>query len=190
MRKEIHSIKNEQGVSLLEALIVLSIVAIISASSLPSLGKLINKFQVEGSLENLRKAIASSRHLAISSGDIVTLCPAEGEQCSNDWDSAYMIFVDYNNNAMLDDEEKPYEITAVDSSMQISWRASGGAAYLKFSPTGIARQFGRFHICKKDADLSAARSMVINRQGRVRLYQDRDRDGIVEDIDGRQPDCL
>lgn len=179
----------QKGFSMLEALITLSIITIIAASSLPSMNLLFSKFQVESSLEDLRKSIASSRHLAISSGHIVTLCPAEGKQCGKQWDSGYLIFVDHNNNAIVDDEETPYQINPISTSMQISWRASGGASYLKFSPTGIARQFGRFHICKKDADLTSARSLVINRQGRVRLYQDRDRDGIVEDIDGRQPEC-
>ena len=51
------------------------------------------------------------------------------------------------------------------------------------------RQFGRFYLCAKGGVMTLARALVINRQGRTRVYQDRDRDGIVEDIDGSIPEC-
>ncbi|MGB1191568.1 MAG: hypothetical protein ACPG3T_01460, partial [Pseudomonadales bacterium] len=99
-------------------------------------------------------------------------------------------FIDKNNNGIIDDEETLMEfIDFAPNNSTISWRASGRKNYLRYSPTGMARQFRRFHICDKEGDLSLARALVISRQGRTRVYRDRNNDGVVEDTNGAIPAC-
>jgi len=177
----------QQGLSLLELLITLSILSILAGLSLPSLSNILAKSKTNTAQADLRKAIASTRALAITEGQIATLCP--NENCSGDWHDGYILFTDSNNNAIVDNNEQVVNRFGVQNQININWAGSGKVNYLKFSPTGIARQFGRFHICDLNDNPRNHRAMTINRQGRVRLYKDNNGDGIVEDINGSKPNC-
>lgn len=179
----------DYGFTAIEILVAFSIIMILTAISIPSLSQLVRSAEITSTEEKIRKAIATSRGLALSRSEVVTLCPGTIKGCSGDWKHSLIIFVDKNNNTAIDNEETLFESSSLSKNVEVMWRASGGVNYLKFSPSGIARQFGRFHICDKEGRLSLAKAMVINRQGRVRNYKDRDKNGVVEDIDGREPIC-
>jgi len=181
---------NQYGYSLIELIITSAIIAILSSMSFPSLKSMVEKSRSDALQGALRSAISLTRSTAISNKTIVSLSPYGDSGCGEHWSKAIMIFTDANNNHMIDDNDKLLEkIDLPHPHLHVDWRASGGRNYLRYSPTGMAREFGRFTICNKTGDLTAARSIVINRQGRPRLYRDRDGDGVVEDIDGRLPDC-
>ncbi len=178
------------GFTLLESLVMLSITAILTSLALPNFGHMIRNHQSDSDLFLLRKVIYTARSLAITSKKIVSLCPYQDKKCGDQWEDGIMIFTDKNNNGEIDDKDRLLE--KIDLSLKnstLTWRGSGGRNYLRFSSNGIARQFGRFHLCDKKGDMSLARTLVINRQGRVRQYRDLDRDGIVEDHTGMLPDC-
>ena len=75
------------------------------------------------------------------------------------------------------------------TSFSITWTASGRKNFVRFSPSGNAREFGRFNLCNKKDKSLAAQTLVVSRMGKLRRYRDRDQDGSVEDRDGRKPDC-
>lgn len=178
------------GYSLIELIITSAIIAILSSMSFPSLKSMVEKSRSDALEGALRSAIALTRSTAISNKTIVSLCPYGASGCGEHWSKTIMIFTDANNNHIIDDNDKLLEkIDLPHTNLHVGWRASGGRNYLRYSPTGMAREFGRFTICSEQKDLTLARSIVINRQGRARRYKDRDHNGIVEDIDGRLPDC-
>lgn len=178
------------GVTFIELMITLAIVALLIGLSAPGLQQIVSRSQSDSLQELLRAAIYRTRSAAVYSKKITTLCPYGKNSCGADWNHGAMIFTDANNNGIIDDEDRLLEkINWPARQLTISWRASGRKNYLRYSPTGMARQFGRFVICSRSNDLSLARSIVINRQGRLRLYTDKNSDGIVEDIDGKQPAC-
>ena len=183
--------EKHRGFNLLELLVTLAIVSILIGISIPSLANLIKHSGADAAQSQLIRAISSARTLAISKRNISTLCP--DESCSGEWTNGFILFADENNNAAVDDEEIIYERFYNREKIQVRWAGSGGVNYLKFSPTGVARQFGRFHICPNSSNAldskAHQRAMVINRQGRLRTYKDRNKDGVVEDNDGREPDC-
>lgn len=178
------------GVTLTELLVALSIVSILVALTMPNLGRYWQGQQSDVYIANLQRAIATTRSTAISSREITSLCPYAEGGCGNDWQLGMIIFIDKNNDGIIDENETLLEkIIFTPNNSSVRWRASGGKNYLRYSPSGVARQFGRFYLCDNNGDLTLARALVINRQGRVRVYRDRNTDGIVEDIDGRMPDC-
>ncbi|MBT8152171.1 MAG: GspH/FimT family pseudopilin [Gammaproteobacteria bacterium] len=176
--------------SLIELLLSLLIVAVLASFAAPSFKDFIDSARVDAQQEMLRKAIYRTRSSAIYSKKIVSLCPYGESGCGALWEQGMMIFTDANNNGEIDPEDTLLErIYFKPGSYRISWRASARKNYLRYSPTGMARAFGRFTICDKSDDLRLARTIVVNRQGRTRTYSDRNGDGIVEDIDGRLPQC-
>lgn len=184
------SVALTNGFTLVELLACLAILTLLLILAAPSFKMLWRGNQADVYIETLQRAIAMARSTAISTKKIVSLCPYEKSSCGDNWENGLMIFVDSNNDGKLDEEDTLKEVLNFSpSNSTITWRASGGKNYLRYSPTGMARQFGRFHICDKDGDMNLARSLVVNRQGRTRVYRDRDHDGVVEDIDGKITDC-
>lgn len=178
------------GFTLIELLIVLSIIAVLTSLAIPSLNAYTSKADADSTIQLIRKHIYLTRQLAIARAEIVTMCPIDTNGCGSDWNSGYAIFSDRNNNRQIDNDDQLIESVELElNGGSLSWRASGGRNHLSFSSNGNARQFGRFHLCDRDANPSYSRALVINRQGKIRMYRDRNRDGIVEDIDGAVPRC-
>ena len=182
----------QRGVTVLEVLVAMAIVAIIATATIPSFSHLLWRNQADSAIYTLYSAIQLTRHSALSFKTIVTLCPSDnGSQCGDDWSKGYMLFIDHNNNAMIDQENEQLieRIYPSSTHSRLTWRASAGRNFLRFSPTGMAREFGRFTYCHHSKDLRFAREIVINRQGRSRLSRDRNGDGIVENRSGKAPSC-
>lgn len=178
------------GYSLLELLITLLLVLSIASFATPSLRAFVDSARADAIQESLRKAIYRTRSTAIFNKKIVSLCPYGEGGCGAAWEDGLMIFTDQNNNGKIDAGDELLEKFYIEKAgYRISWRASARKNFLRYSPSGMARAFGRFTICNDSRDLRLARTIVVNRQGRLRLYVDRNGDGIVEDIDGRLPEC-
>lgn len=178
------------GYSLLELLLCLALVSIVAGFTAPSLRDFVEQARADSIQQKLRKAIYRTRSAAIYSKQIVSLCPFGDGACGSEWARGLMVFTDRNNNGIIDDNDALLEIIDLDANdYELAWRASARKNFLRYSPTGMARAFGRFTLCAKSGNLRLARSIVVNRQGRLRTYKDRNNDGVVEDIDGRRPDC-
>ena len=184
--------QNDRGFTLVELLFTCALVAAFALVSTASMTPIIQRHQSDATFDALQRAIYAARSYAISQKAIVSLCPYAETGCGDDWSMGIMIFSDKNNDGKIDSRSGEVLLEKMTLSLkkvQLHWRASGGKNYLRYSPSGMARQFGRFHLCHNNGDLALARSLVINRQGRIRNYYDRNKDGIVEDTDGRIPDC-
>lgn len=178
------------GFTLLELLVALGIIGILSSLTLPALSTLVKKNRADSIQSLLRSAINTTRVTAISDNSIAVLCPVDAGSCGSDWNRGFMIFTDRNNDRILDEEETLIEYHQLHRpGFEISWRASAGRNFLRFSPAGIAREFGRFTLCHQSRDMSLARSMVVNRHGRLRIFRDNNGDGIAEGVNGERPDC-
>ena len=181
---------NTRGFTLLELVITLSIASILCSITIPSFTQAIESNRANSIQSMMRKAIYTTRMLAITEKNITILCPIGDGSCGNDWNAGYMIFTDKNNDRVVNEQDRLIEYSQFKKSrFSISWRASAGRNFLRYTPTGIAREFGRFTLCHNNGDREFSRSIVINRQGRLRIFRDNDRDGIVEDLNGDTPRC-
>jgi type IV fimbrial biogenesis protein FimT len=85
------------GVTLLEMMTTLTVVAILSGIAAPSFSGMLRDNERTAAVNSFIHALYLARSEAIKRGAIVSLCKsADGETCSNrvaDWNSGWMVFV-------------------------------------------------------------------------------------------------
>jgi len=180
------------GFSMLEGLTTLLLVSIAIAIGTPSLSGSLERSRASADIRTLIATLNLARTYALSHSEVTTLCAsADGIQCGGDWSDGTLLFSDRNDNRLLDDDDELLERNyALEGGATLSWRASGGRnSYIRFSRSGAAKEFGTFTYCPGSRTAQGGKMLVLNRMGRIRIAQDSDGDGIVENYNGTQPDC-
>ena len=190
MRKLLHQRQNH-GLTLIELLIALSITALILGQAVPSFNRIItNNLSIQRA-NWLIGAVNFSRHAAITTGSMVTLCAASGSHCGRDWNQGILVFTDMNADGHLNGEDRVVKkLIPPDDSGSVRWRSFRNRPYLQMTPMGFTNyQSGNFVYCPQNKDLRYARQIVINMQGRARLNHAINTDGERIDRYGRLLRC-
>lgn len=180
-----------KGVTLIELIIVVSILSIIIMISAPSLNSFTTRNKMTVQVNKLAQAITLARHSAITLNKVVTLCRSEKQlQCQGKWQQGMILFVDHNKDHKLNgDDYILREFEAFPEGDVIFWRAFGNKQYLQMSPRGYTRyQNGTFTYCPKEG-LEYARGIILNATARVRFTKDTNDDGIDEGANGKPLRC-
>ncbi|MEX2131724.1 MAG: GspH/FimT family pseudopilin [Pseudohongiellaceae bacterium] len=180
------------GMSLLELMIAMAILAILLGVSMPGYKQLLDQREGDLTLRKLADSIMLARSIAAKTGQFVSLCPSQYDLlCEGDWNDGYLVFNDADRNRKIENEDQillRVDHTGLRGSIQ--WRAFQKAKTLQISPLGfIAGQSGNFTYCPEDRNPANAAQLVINQTGRVRLAVDKDRDGFREDSQGKPLSC-
>ena len=179
------------GLTLIELLFALGILAILASFSLPLFSQLYRSSAVVSEVNKLASALAFARHQAISSRHNVLLCASSnGQQCDKNWTSGYMVFRDHDNNGRFNRGDYRLNSYALSNQhIKIRWRSFRRNKPIRFLPSGITwHNNGTFVICFDQFD-NSARALIVNKSGRVRGSQDNNQDGINEDSRGRPLNC-
>ncbi|WP_127026574.1 GspH/FimT family pseudopilin [Rheinheimera mangrovi] len=80
--------KSSNAFSLIEVLLVLAILAIVSAIGMPNLREVWQRLQAEHFMRQLSQHLAYARVHAIAQQYPVQICPRVGQVCSADWNAA------------------------------------------------------------------------------------------------------
>ncbi|MCU7836413.1 MAG: GspH/FimT family protein [gamma proteobacterium symbiont of Taylorina sp.] len=186
-----HLVVREFGFTMVESIIVISILGIILSLSAPSFSGMIKRQKATGEANNLVSLIYLSRSEAIKNNQVVTLCrSSNGQVCGNSWSEGWLMFVDNNRNGAKDLHEKIIRSGHAGNGYQISFSAFGSNRYMRFSPLGITlSQNGTFKLCPEDNDSRYARAVIISKTARTRLAKDSDGDGVYEAADGTPLNC-
>lgn len=181
-----------KGFTLIEALTVLAISAILLGTMVPSVTHMLSRSQATAAHNWLIGSIMFARQTAISYGSLVTLCPSyDGNQCGGKWHDGTIAFIDRNRNARVDPKDvimKRFHFPIEGAT--ITWRSFRNRRYLQLTSMGYTNfQNGNFVYCSADQDPRYRRQIVINMSGRARTTHDVDKDGIIEDSRGRYLRC-
>ncbi len=181
-----------KGFNLIELMVTLAIVSALFSISMPSYQDIIAKHQTRAEVNKWLLAFNFARQTAITSGNIVTICPSsDGISCGKNWQDGAIIFIDLNRDHVKDSNELLLQsVSATNNKQIVTWRAFQNRNYLQFQKNGFTwAQNGTLRICFDEVSQQYNRALIVTRAGRIRHSIDSDNDGIQEDASGQPIKC-
>ena len=182
-----------KGFTLVELMTSVSILAILSAITIPNYSNFIISTRVESEISELYRLLLITRNLAINSGVPVTLCPTnESNECVSNWNNELIVFVDQNNNGIYESSGGDNIIkhkAAIHSSDMLLY--GKGRTKIAYEPTGRLEgwgQNGTFRYCPKNKP-ELAKGIRVAVSGRLYKTADIDFDGKDEVRSGAELKC-
>ena len=167
-----------RGLTLIELLIALSVMAILVAVAIPAYSNMLISHRLATQSNTFLSALHLARSEAIKRNGRVVVCKSSsGESCAagGGWEQGWIVFEDANNNASLDDAEALLRWgQALDEGFVMTGNAPV-AAYVSYTPLGLTKktsgafQAGTITLCPPDGSEGDARQVVISITGRPRI---------------------
>lgn len=154
------------GMTLIEAMSVLSIVAITLGMAAPSLNSLRQQWRHDTQEIAVQSFLRQSRSAAVSSMQNVIVCGMRPvHKCSPDrnWSGGLLSFVDTNGNNALDASDKVLRILDLEESSLMSAKT-----FLQYNPMG-GGDMGRLDLCTSLPNGFRLSRIFISLSGRHRL---------------------
>jgi type IV fimbrial biogenesis protein FimT len=161
--------KRERGVTLLEAMVVVSIAAILAVLAVPGMLELIWDARQEASAMDMYLHLNYARSESIRRGYRVAVCPSrDGASCLGAaiWESGWIVFADLNSNGIVDGAET---ILRAHGKLDEGSTMRGSRQRITYQSTGFSPGYNdTLKLCDVRG-AARARSVVINMVGRVRV---------------------
>lgn len=182
------SIGPTTGYTLLELVVVISLVAILAAMAFGSWPEVIAKSRQRSQINEYRAFFSFARWHAASMNALVTICPLDStDTCTDDWELPVHVFVDNDRNGQPDDRTLRV-LQAPDPGFRV-WSRTAGTGYFRFADTGMLHgRTGGLVFCSGAAS-SRLVYIAINKGGRFRVEYDRDADGRIMTSSGDVISC-
>lgn len=167
--RSLGSSRHQRGLTLIEVIVTMTVLAICTAIAIPSYQALIRRQRVDATMHLLTTYMASARITAITRRSSTVICPSDGRGAcrqDSDWTHGWLMFLDRDGNGrpdtpldILRDERAPS-----DSAMRIL--SSDGRKRLRYLPDGRSTGSNlRVRLCYDDL---LKGEIVVNNAGRVR----------------------
>lgn len=188
----VHDIRGMTGFTLLELMIVVSVLAISLLLVAPSFSNLLMDNRQLSAVYAMRATLNKARSEAITRRAPVVVCGSmDGLTCggSKDWSNGYLAVLGQDDSVVVD-ENNP-------AALRLHWEARpnpqirvlSGRDFIRFDPMGAALgNAGTLVFCDTRGP-AEARGLVLSNAGVVRASQDSDDNGVVEDGDGNDVSC-
>jgi type IV fimbrial biogenesis protein FimT len=167
-----------RGATLVELVVVLLVAALTLAQAAPALARWVQDARAFGLVAMLLADLQWARSEAIRRGTPVVVCARAGSVCGEGgWEGGWLLFVDDNGNAQLDEGE---HLLREAPALPPGWHWRGNqpvdryVAYHALGQTrlvGGAFQAGTLTLCRQGDTPVKVRRIVINSQGRPRVEE-------------------
>jgi type IV fimbrial biogenesis protein FimT len=158
------------GITLIETIIVLAVVAIIAAIGLPSLQGTLSGTHATAVGNRLLTDMARARSEAIMSRYPTVICPSrDNSTCSgaSDWSNGWIVFVDRDGNDQRSSSEQLLSVVSASDLGGLHVATTAGRTRMRYLPDGGS---GGTNLSLSVCDGSRlARKVVVNVSGRVRI---------------------
>lgn len=180
----------QRGVTLVELVLVISIIAIVAAYAAPSLSPIIENSQRRAVINDTLAFLAMGRQEAVINRQVVTLCPLKDDnRCGRDWSMPLTLFSDPDNQRSISHREQIIRVLPPPSYGQLKVR-SFSRSYFQYRPDGmIYSDLGNITWCPEDGDARKAVRFLLPKSGLIRVAKDTDGDGYPEDSHGLPVQC-
>lgn len=143
--------------------------------------------QITSQINEMSSIIQFARHNAINEQATSVICPTTNfSTCSVNWDDPKMVFTDLDGNGIRAATE---EMVAGAGNILDSFDLTGPAGTISFQGNGSVASPATLLICHDGDEAKYARSLTISLQGRVKLSEDSNDDGIHENNAGTDLSC-
>ncbi|WP_444918938.1 GspH/FimT family pseudopilin [Microbulbifer sp. JMSA003] len=184
--------KRIEGVTFLDLIIVITILALLATIAVPIFNDLTAQYRSKAKQWELFEILIYMRNKAYSERLSFTLCPlGNNNTCSSDWSNGALIFKDMNSNGSIDPEDKiDRYFSRLRKGATLTWKSFNNKGFLIFRASGTTpSQSGNFAYCPTDGQAQLGWIIILNAIGRPYYGQDNDGDGIVENGSGDNLSC-
>ncbi len=96
-----------KGLTLVELLMALAVVSVILAGSAQNIMDFVLNNRAAAQVNKLQSSLRHARHEAIKRNRSITVCQsADASSCSGNWEDGWIVFMDTNNNDVVDANEQ------------------------------------------------------------------------------------
>ena len=130
------------GFTIIEIMITLTVLGILVAAAMPSLGNLVRDQRVKTATSDIFASLIFARSEALKRNQLVVLCPsADGAACAGGWAQGWIVFVDADADGAVDAAADILRKNgAIDSSVSITASAAN-ATYMRDGRLNAAVNF-------------------------------------------------
>ena len=168
--------RRSSGFTLLEALVVLALVAVLAGIAAPAMNRLRAQHRMQAQAEALFSSLVLARSEALRQQQRVTVCvrtPDDRCASAGPWTQGWLVFADGNANAQRDSQEPLLQKHEALSAGLVLEGNSLVSRYVSYGLEGRSQtisgafQAGTLTLCQADA--TQAWHLVINALGKPRL---------------------
>jgi type IV fimbrial biogenesis protein FimT len=176
------------GFTLVEVMIVLTIVGILTSIAVPSFMQMIRSTNISGGVNTFMSDLRYARSESIRRGGGVVMCRSDAPEATvpacgsgsgssgNGWVSGWIIFHDLNNNAVMDADETVLRVQSPIATINGISDANELSSKFRFTPTGRLRDSNSAATLRFGADpvfaSAVQRTVCVSSGGRARSAGD------------------
>lgn len=154
----------EKGVTLIELLVALSVLAILLTVGVPSLAGFVSSQKLDSTVQLLKDSYSQARFEAVTRQQSVILCPLDlsAGSCGNDWSEGLLSYLDLNGDNSFDPlQDRLVRQNEFPNGVQVDY---GKRRQLKLTVKGATGDSGTFTVNVS----GVSKTLIVSNIGRIR----------------------